>query len=508
MPIRLFLFSLSLLFAPPLLAQVSMPAFFSNGMVLQQETTAKLWGWAEPGTVATVNFQSKSVTGTTSESGEWVVEFQGLKASQQGANLTIKVGSDTKTIKDVVVGEVWIGSGQSNMEWTTKKAVDPDIAAKVQDNLLRVYVSGNSTAAKAKKDFPGKWLETKPENTARFTAVGYHFAKELRTELNVPIGIIECAWGGKRIESFISESSLKEVEGLQYLVQRKAEAMKSYSIGKERKSHKKALAAWAVQNTEWKKEKKGPAPKKPRLKTPPSLDTNYHSTIFNGMIAPLAGYSARGAIWYQGESNAHDQSSNDYRELLKLLIHDWQKQWSSNLSFYYVQLANYDAIRLGWVTVQDQMRLLLHDPEMTKSNIGMAVINDIGTNNNIHPPNKMDVGKRLARWALKQDYHSEGVVVSGPLFKSSKGAGNTLEITFDYAEGLKTRDGMAPGSFELIDAEGNWLPAIAEIQEERIVLQNTAIPVPTKARYAWTPTAKGANLINAEGLPTSCFTTE
>ena len=490
-------------------AEVSMPSFFSDGMVLQQKSNAKLWGWAKSGEKVSVEFLEKKSTATTSPDGQWMVEFNGLEATKKGHNLTIKVGNDTKVIKDVVVGEVWIASGQSNMEWSIQRTGDTTADKGAKDKLLRVYISRNHTAAEPAKDFAGKWHTTKPESTPNFTAVGYHFAKSLRKELNVPVGIIECAWGGKRIEPFISDESMKQAKELKYLVKAKVDAIKKFSPEAAKKRHDQALEKWQTKLAAWEQTKKGRKPGKPRMQEPPTLSSRLHSTIYNGMIAPIAGYSAKGAIWYQGESNANDESANDYSELLRLLIQDWQKQWDSNLSFYYVQLANFgDKKRLGWVTVQDEMRQLLDDPEMEKTNIGMAVINDIGHPTNIHPQNKHDVGQRLARWALHQDYGFKDTVVSGPLYKSNKISGNTLEITFDHAKGLKTTDSKAPGSFELLDTNNNWLPATATIKGETVILQNDKIKNPTKARYAWDILATGANLINAENLPTSCFTTE
>lgn len=486
-----------------------MPSFFSDGMVLQQKSTAKLWGWAKAGEQVSVDFLGKKVTATTSQDGQWIVELKDLAATDKGSELTVKVGSDTKVIKNVVVGEVWIASGQSNMEWAIKKTEDKNADNQAEDKLLRVYTSRNLTNKKPSKDFSGKWLSTEPKNTPNFTAVGYHFAKSLREKLNVPVGIIECAWGGKRIEAFISDASMREAKELDYIVQAKADAIKNYLPEKIKKAHQEALVKWQKQCAEWEKTQKGRKPRKPKAKGNPSLNPTYHSTIYNGMIAPIASYSAKGVIWYQGESNARDKSADDYEALLKLLIQDWRKQWDSNLSFYYVQLASYgDTTRTGWITVQDQMRQLLSNPEMGETNIGMAVINDIGHPRNIHPPNKHDVGKRLARWALNQDYGFKDIIVSGPLYRSHRTAANTLEITFDYATGLKTRDGEAPGSFELLDTKNNWLPATAEIQGDRIILSHDQIKKPTKARYAWHIMAKGANLINAEGLPTSCFTTK
>jgi sialate O-acetylesterase len=268
---------------------------------------------------------------------------------------------------------------------------------------------------------------------------------------------------------------------------------------------------WKVADAKWQTEKKGRRPRHPRSPQHPALNSSMSSAIYNGMIAPIAGYGARGAIWYQGESNAHGEQAKNYGELLECLIQDWRKQWDSNLSFYYVQLANFT--RGGknhpdWVEVQDEMRRLLDDSNSKTGHVGMATINEIGHPTNIHPGNKKDVGQRLARWAFKQDYGMKDVIVSGPLYKSHAVKGNAIEVSLDYAVGLKSRDGKPLGSFELAGADNQWKPAEAKIAGQKIVVSSKQVSKPTQARYAWKSDPTKANLINAEGLPTSCFITK
>lgn len=458
------------------LADIKLPAFFSDGMVLQQETGANVWGWADAGQEVKVGFAGQTESAKADKDGMWKIEFKGLKASKKGAELTISAGEEKKQINDVVVGEVWIASGQSNMEWTVAKTTSKEEGAKAKDDLLRVYVSRNVTAARELTDFPGKWMATKPENTLKFTAVGYEFAKSLRAKLDVPVGIIECSWGGKPVEAFTSAEALKALPEAKIVLDRKVAAKKN-----------------------WEKRKKGENP---------DLSSRLHSTIYNGMIAPIAGYSARGAIWYQGESNAQKGTDVIYGELLECLIQDWRRQWGSNLSFYYVQLANFESKRPGWVIVQDEMRRLMDDKDMQQGNIGMATINDIGLAKNIHPTNKKDVGSRLARWALNKDYGMDDVVVSGPLYKSHEVKGGKVIISFDHAEGLKSRDGKSLATFEVAGADGKWMAAEASILGDTVVIQSKDVKSPVHGRYAWSDLALGANLVNAEGLPTSCFETK
>lgn len=242
----------------------------------------------------------------------------------------------------------------------------------------------------------------------------------------------------------------------------------------------------------------------------PLLNSSMHSTIFNGMIAPIAGYGARGAIWYQGESNANGGTAQIYEELLGCLVDDWRARWGTELSFYYVQLANYRKVTTepgaesDWVVVQDEMRRALDSIKRS----GMAVTNDIGAANDIHPKNKQDVGTRLARWALGQDYGREEVVMSGPLFQKANEKDGKMILSFEHNAGLKSRDGGPLKRFEIKAEDGAWVWAEAQIQEGKVIVWSEQIEDPEAVRYAWAENPEGANLVNGEGLPASCFTTE
>ncbi|MGJ8655192.1 MAG: sialate O-acetylesterase [Akkermansiaceae bacterium] len=459
-------------------AEIQMPAFFADGMVLQQETGAKVWGFGDAGESVQVEFAGQKLTSKTGGDGKWVVDFKGLKASKKGAKMSITSGKEVREITDVVVGEVWIASGQSNMEWSIRKSDSAEGAKNAKDDLLRIYVTKNVTAATPLNDFKGSWKKVHPDNNQDLTAVGYEYAKILREKLDVPVGIIECAWGGKRVEAYMSDEAVKGLPEGKKLVALKAGLMKR-----------------------WEKVKSGAI--KPTKMNDPELNPGMHSTIYNGMIAPIAGYGARGVIWYQGESNARKDTSEVYGELLKGLILDWRKQWGSDLSFYYVQLANFEKGKDSpfWVNVQDEMRRLLDECE----GVGMAVINEIGDKKNIHPRNKKDVGDRLARWALNKDYGMKDIVISGPLYKSHVVKGAAVEVSFSHADKLKARDGKSLGGFEISDVKGTWYPADAEIKGDNVVVSSEEVTKPSNVRYAWKSDPVDANLVNEEGLPTSCF---
>jgi len=495
----------------PVLGELKLPAFFSDGMVLQRDSSAPIWGWADPNAAVKVTFAGQHQTAKADAQGNWKVEFTGLKANDKGVNLSVETPGSTKVIQDVLVGEVWLASGQSNMEWTVSRSEGSDTEIpSAQDELLRVYVSGNVAIDTPQKDFAGSWKSTAPANTGAFTAVGYYFGKNLRKELNVPVGIIECAWGGKSVQAFTSHEAIVALPEAKNLVEQKAEALAKWDEAKVKANFEKAKAAYEDKMAEWKKEKKGRAPREPRMPSSPAVDPGMHSTIYNGIIAPLVGYGVRGAIWYQGESNANPASSMNYEELLGCMVADWRKRWGYDLSFYWVQLANFrkptdqPGVESHWVTVQDEMRRALKS--IPKS--GMAVINEIGAADDIHPQNKHDVGARLARWALAQDYGQKDLVVSGPLYSGFQKKGAQLVISFDYAKGLASRNGEPLKRFEIAGEDGQWKWADAKIEGESIVLSSEEVKSPTKARYAWAENPTGASLINAEGLPASCFTTE
>ncbi len=491
-------------------AEIKMPAFFSDKMVIQQETGANIWGNADANQEVKVSFGGQVETTKSDKDGKWTVQLKGLKASAKGAVMSIEAGKDKKQINDVLVGEVWIASGQSNMEWKMTGSDNKAAIAKDNDDLLRVYVSGNTTSIEESTDFAGTWKGTKPENTGSFTAVGYEFAKALREKLNVPVGVIECSWGGKPVQAFVSDEALKACPEAAVMLAGKAKAVQAYDPVKAKANYEKAMVSWKAAVAKWGDAKKGKKPRQPRLKNHPALSPNMPSAIYNGMIAPIVGYSARGAIWYQGESNARGEQATLYGELLECLIQDWRKRWGSDLSFYYVQLANFEkwSDKQGWVNVQDEMRRLLDDSNSKTGNIGMAVINDIGNPTNIHPGNKHDVGQRLARWALNKDYGMKDVIVSGPLYKTHTVKGSAIEITFDHANGMKSRDGKPLGSFEIAGADNQWKPAEATIAGDKISLANKEVSKPTQARYAWKINPTDANLVNGEGLPASCFITK
>ncbi len=493
---------------------VELPKMFSDHAVLQRGEKVPVWGWGDAGEQVTVEFGGQSVAAKAGEGGSWQVELEAMEAHAEGRTLKVTGSSSGGVeVRDVLVGEVWMASGQSNMQWRlaqTERAEEDIPTAEFPG--LRMYLTPNVTALTPQRKVGGEWLETNPENAGQFSAVGYYFGRKLHRELGVPVGIICTAWGGKPSEAFTSrEGLLTEPEG-KALVDQLDQAMASYDEEKAKANFEKALAAWEKKVEEIKAANKESGknqglPRKPGMPQAPGLNPGRPASIYNAMIHPWVGYALRGAIWYQGESNAG--RAKQYETIFPQLILDWRRLWQKELPFYFVQLANFKkpstepGVPDEWAELQNAQRLTLALPKT-----GMAIINDIGMANDIHPRNKLDVGERLARWALAMDYGKTGVAISGPIYKGSKIEGDKVRIEFDHAEGLKSRDGGPLKRFEIAGEDRKWVWAEAKIDGESVVVSSPDVPEPVAVRYAWASNPEGANLVNGEGLPASLFRTD
>ena len=507
---------LSLLFLTPslLIAELSVPHFFSDHMVLQRERPAAIWGKATAGAEIKISFKGQSATTQTGADGKWRTQIQTGPADATGATLTITTGTDKIQIADVLVGEVWFASGQSNMFYTMNRS--PEYAALIAESNhpgLRMFNAPLVTAAENQDDIEGAWQTTTPETTSGFSAVAFFFARKLHLELGIPVGVIKSAWGGKPVETFTSREALNTLPATKALVDATLKDAANYDQAK-------ADAAYATKLTQWKTtmaaakgqspEQRKRLPKKPDAPKPPLLTEGKPGVLFASMIHPFTGYTMRGAIWYQGEGNAK-AGAVPYDQTLPLMINDWRKRWNDEFSFYYVQLASYHAPSTApgtpdsWALTQDRMRLVL----ATTPKTGMAITNDVGEANDIHPKNKKDPGERLARWALAKDY-GQTLTYSGPLFQSSQTLDNAIRVTFDQSgSGLKSRDGGPLKRFEIAGPDKVWHWADAKIDSPNSVLVSSPqVKQPAAVRYAWAANPEGANLVNSEGLPTSVFRTD
>lgn len=504
-----------LLLSPSLLlAELSVPHFFSDHMILQRERAAAIWGKADAKADVTVSFKGKTATTQAAADGKWRTQIETGAADANGAVLTISAGADKLEIKDVLVGEVWFASGQSNMYYTMNRS--PEYAGLIAESkhpALRMFNAPLVTAAENQDDIEGVWQASTPETVPGFSAVAFFFARKLHLELGIPVGVIKSAWGGKPVETFTSREALNTLPGTKALVDAMLKDEASYDQAK-------ADAAYATKLEQWKAtmaaakgksaEERKRLPKKPEAPKRPLLTEGKPGVLFAAMIHPFTGYTMRGAIWYQGEGNAK-AGAVPYDQTLPLMINDWRKRWNDEFSFYYVQLASYRAASTEpgvpdpWALCQDRMRRVLETTPKT----GMAIINDVGEVDDIHPKNKKDPGERLARWALAKDYGKE-LVYSGPLFKSSEVKDGAIRVTFDQSgTGLKSRDGGALKRFEIAGADKVWKWADAKIDGSDSVLVSSAeVKQPAAVRYAWASNPEGANLINSDDLPASVFRTD
>jgi sialate O-acetylesterase len=493
---------------------VELPRMFSDHGVLQQGAVVPVWGWGSPGENVSVEFGGQKVVAKAGQDGEWRIELKDLKANATGRKMTVTGDSSgTVEVRDLLVGEVWMASGQSNMQWKlaqTERAKEDIPAANYPG--IRMFLTDQTTAATPQRKVGGSWLVATPGDVGKFSAVGYYFGLKLHQELGVPVGIICTAWGGRPSEAFTSREGLSTKPEGKALVDALDAEMKNYDPAKAKAGYDAALAAWEKKVAEIKEsnktaEKQQGMPRRPGPPASPALNSGRASAIYNGMIHPWVGYALTGAIWYQGESNA--SRAKQYETIFPQLILDWRRLWKKELPFYFVQLANFKnpsnepGVPDPWAELQNAQLLTLTLPKT-----GMAVINDIGMAGNIHPTNKLDVGNRLARWALARDYGKTGIVISGPLYKSAKIDGDSVRIELEHAKGLKSRDGGPLKRFEIAGSDRKWHWADAVIEGESVVVSSKEVPKPVAVRYAWASNPEGANLVNGEGLPASLFRTD
>ena len=501
-------------FAESAVAELSLPSFFSDHMVLQRESEAAIWGNSDPDATVVVSFKNRTVETQANKDGRWRANLETGVADANGSSLKITSGPDSVTIHDVLVGEVWFASGQSNMVFTMNRVPDyVDVIAKSDHPQIRMFNAPTVTSVEPQDDINGEWTLCRPETVSGYSAVAFFFARKLHRELNIPIGVIKSAWGGKPVETFTSRDALNTLPGTKKLVDGAVAADASFDPVKAMASYKKRLEQWKLSEQKWRDQPSNERGRRPRRPAIPkrALDTEGQpGVLFNSMIHPFVGYTIRGAIWYQGEGNAKP-GAVPYDQTLPLLINDWRSRWGQEFSFYFVQLANFrdPSVEPGnddpWPLLQDRMRRVLDTTPKT----GMAIINDVGEAKDIHPKNKHDVGERLALWALAQDYDQE-LVYCGPLFRSSEIDGGSVRVRFRHVgSGLKSRDGENLARFEIAGKDKVWHWADARITAvDTVTVNSKQVPKPVAVRYAWAANPKGANLINSAGLPASVFRTD
>lgn len=499
-----------------LLADLKLPSFFSNQMVLQRGKPVSIWGWADANTQVDIAFNGNTVSTKSTDEGNWKITLPAMKASRKGMNMVIENGDDRVEIKNILIGEVWFASGQSNMAFKLQNSLDAKAdLPKSKNSTIRFFLATNTPAAQPQNNIEGTWNLSSPETSGNFSAVAYYFAKKIHQETGIPVGIIQSCWGGKRSECYTSREAMLSNSHGKKMIAELDRAAKSFDPETAKKKYDAAMANWEkkaakirTQNKNKPASERARLPRRPQSEKPTYENERNPTVLYNGMIHPFVGYTMRGAIWYQGEANAKAGLAGIYQEMFTLMIQDWRERWDDEFPFYFAQLANFKSVttdpgqQSDWATVQNQQRKTL-----ALAGTGMATINDVGDAKDIHPKNKKTVGLRLARWALNNDYQKP-VTVSGPLYKASRVEAEKMIIEFTHTgAGLKTSDGKPLQRFEITGDNQTWHWADAKINNNTIVVSCKEVSKPTAVRYAWAANPAGANLVNSENLPASIFST-
>jgi sialate O-acetylesterase len=475
----------------------------SDHMVLQREKPVAVWGWADAGETVTVAFAGQSKSATADADGKWMLKLDALAASAEPRTLTVTGKDGHKLeVQDVLVGEVWLGSGQSNMAMTVQSSNHyPTEQARAKLPLIRHYRETSTHSAAPAAEGKGLWQECSPDTVGGFSATLFFFGREIHRELGVPVGLINTSVGGTPIESWVSaeaQSSDPETKAnfdakmKDYLAFDEAKAPELFK--KQTDTWKAAVAKAKANGTPF----VTPAPKNPlamrKLKGGPA-------GLYNGKVVNLVPYTLRGMLWYQGEGNAGNPGL--YHKQLSQLVTSWRTLWNDEVPFAWVQLPNYTSPGEGWPRVRESMMKTLALPKT-----GMAITIDLGDAKDIHPKNKQDVGKRLSFWALGTVYGKNVPAISGPLPAGSSISGNAITISFKHANGgLKSMSGGALTGFLIAGADKQWKAAEAKIVGETVVISSPEVAQPVAARYAWKDWPE-YSLANGAGLPASPFRTD
>lgn len=485
-------------------AEVTLPKIFGSNMVLQRDREVPIWGWANPGEEVTVTIGGDSATVTAGDDKRWQVHLPAFGAG--GPHKVTVSGSNKITFDNVLFGEVWVCSGQSNMQWPVDASVDPDLeklTAKFPN--IRLITVPQVGTQEPQNDFGGEgWQECSPETVGSFSAVGYYFGRQLHQTLNVPIGLIDNSWGGSACEAWVPRDVLKADERYAELLQRWRDTEKTYD-------HEKAMATYQAKRAAWQeavkkaKENGKPVPSAPRAPRNPLAGQHRPANLYNGVLKPIIGYGIRGTIWYQGESNSG--RAYQYRHLFPLMIQQWRDEWKQgDFPFYFVQLADYmdespEPQDSAWAELREAQTMTLDKLPST----GQAVITDLGEAHDIHPKDKQNVAKRLARWALAKDYGID-IAYRSPEYKSHEVQGKKIVVTLDHVGGgLDTFDIRVPVGLAVAGEDKVFKRAKGRIVgKDKIEVWSDDVASPVAVRYAWANNPV-CNLQSREGLPVTPF---
>jgi len=465
----------------PASAEVAVNNMFGDHMVLQQGIANRVWGRAAAGEEVTVSIAGQAHTTRAAADGTWEVRLEPFTEYGGPHTLTVKgtteQGTSERTFNDVLVGEVWICSGQSNMQWPVNQSADADLEkAAASFPGIRLITVPQVGTQEPQENFTGKWEVCSPQTVGDFSAIGYFFGRQLHRTLGVPVGLIDNAWGGSAADAWVRRDKIAGHPTLKAIHDR-----------------------WTKLEAEKPNDNQMKGNQRP-------------GNIHAGVLTPSIGYGIRGVIWYQGESNAG--RAHQYRTLFPFMIQSWREEWNmadnKEFPFYWVQLADYKAERAepgesDWAELREAQTMTLD----ALPNTGQAVIIDLGEGKDIHPKNKQDVAKRLARWALAETYGRPGIVCRSPRFKAAERDGSKMVLSFfDVAGGWRPFDVAEPRGFTIAGADRKFVPARAAIEKDgRITVWSDTVAEPVAVRYAWADNPV-CNMYSGAGLPLTPFRTD
>ena len=503
--------SLLVLVSLPAQSEVTLPNMLGSHMVLQRNRPIHLWGWANPGEQVTATLRASTGTTKADNLGRWSLYLPPEKAGGP-YQLTIS-GSNKIVLDDVLIGDVWFASGQSNMEFpllgfpgnAIMNNSAEEIRSSNQPNLRLLHIrtrassyplddvnTGANQSPTMQSSQNNSWILCTPETAATFSAVAYFFGREIAAREHVPVGLIDSTWGGTPAEAWVSLDSLSADASLmpvfaQWAEKSRDEVNVPRMLAAEKREDEAAQAAGQP---------------RPKHDWHPNLDSWDPSWLYNGMVAPAVNYPIKGVIWYQGESNSDVRRAASYERVFPTLIEDWRKQWrEGNFPFLFVQISSFRSTAgEDWPVIREAQRRALQ-----LADTGMAVTIDIGNPDNVHPADKQDVGARLAL-AARAIAYGEQIEDSGPLYRQTSVEGNSIHVWFDHAEGLAAKGGPLTG-FEVAGRDHNFVKAEAGIEGDSVVVSSPEVKDPQYVRYGW-QNAPVLNLFNGAGLPASPFTSE
>lgn len=499
-----FAFVLSVLSFAAASAEVRLPDVLGDSMVLQRRQAVPIWGWANAGESVTVKFGKQTRNAVADANGKWRVDLQNLKESFVPQTLKIE-GANVIELKNILVGEVWLVAGQSNMQRLLRETANgAEVQSKADSPNIRLFNVSRDVAFKKKPGKLGEWQAVTPESVKEFSAAGYYFGLEMEKALKVPIGLINSSYGGSQAEAWTPVAYLNQNPELKPTVDRTA--IWAEERPRVKVEYDAAIAKWREESE---KQKSVGAKPSPSPGVPDALrDYRIASSIYDGMIEPLMPFAVKGAIWYQGESN--EARAEQYNILLPTMIRSWRERWGEgNFPFGIVQLPNYRKISdtpedAPWSFIREAQR----KTALTTINTGLIVTIDIGEAGDIHPKNKLDVGKRMAIWALKDVYGAK--LIDSPEFQKAEIKADKIILTFtEVGAGLKIRDGDRLDEFAIAGADKKFIWADAKIiGKNKIEVSAPNIKNPLAVRYAFNSNPKHPNLTNDSNLPAAPFRTD